>query len=578
MGIVPGVLTFGEFAPDITDLNTGESSNVQNVVPRGDGWGPFPDWVAFTSALPDICRGYFFGRNADGSVTIFAATATNIYKLSNTDFTWGNVSLGGGPYAAVPGGANWQFVQFNTKVIAVQINVVPQVFDLTSSTAFANLGGTPPQASYVAIINRFVVLAGISGFPYRVQWSGLNAITTWDNVTAQSNFQDLADGGRTSGIAGGDQFGVVFQDQAIRSLIFAPGSPVTFDILKIATNDGLLAPTGAINSGDQIFFISPQGFKRIVAGGYPEPIGKEKVDRTFFADLDSGNLQLLQATTDPTTTRVYWAYKSIAGQSTLFDTILVYDRALSRWSKLRMTGQFLAALSKPGLSLESLDAIAPGIITISGAANNGSGAIRLTLSGLTAGTAPSNTNLNIENTVTVYGVTGTTEANGVWRFTIVNSTHIDLIGSTFVNAYVSGGAIGGSLDQLPFSLDSISTAALAQLAMVGPTNALGFFNGSNLEATLETPEQDGMGRYIFVSALRPMTDCPTAACSVAFRNSAQAAVTYTGETTVGDTGNCPIQGGGIEGRYVRGKLRCPAGTSWTFAMGIEPDFRLTGTR
>jgi hypothetical protein len=62
-----------------------------------------------------------------------------------------------------------------------------------------------------------------------------------------------------------------------------------------------------------------------------------------------------------------------------------------------------------------------------------------------------------QNTVEAYGVTGNTEANGNWWFKIMDFTHIDLVGSTFTNAYVSGGAIGRAMDALTFSLESIST-------------------------------------------------------------------------------------------------------------------------
>lgn len=73
--------------------------------------------------------------------------------------------------------------------------------------------------------------------------------------------------------------------------------------------------------------------------------------------------------------------------------------------------------------------------TVTGAANNGSGAIRLTLDS-TAG-------LVGRPKVMITGVVGTTEANNAepWSFTIVDGTHIDLIGSTFTNAYVSGGIV-----------------------------------------------------------------------------------------------------------------------------------------
>lgn len=76
-------------------------------------------------------------------------------------------------------------------------------------------------------------------------------------------------------------------------------------------------------------------------------------------------------------------------------------------------------------------------IAISNAANNGAGLVRLTIAALQSG----NINLNTAGTVQVFGIIGTTEANGTWEFTIIDSTHIDLIGSQFLNAYVSGGSV-----------------------------------------------------------------------------------------------------------------------------------------
>jgi hypothetical protein len=353
-------LPFPEWRPDVSDFRGASSLTIQNVLPRGGGYGPFPDFRALSQPLPAACRGYFFARNGDGSVATFAGSATRLYKLNNTTLAWTDVSAGGAAYAALSAAFNWQFVQFNNFVIAVQQNAPPQVFDLTASTAFANLGGAPPQASFVAAINRFVVLSGLLSFPYRVQWSGLNATTTWDNVTAQSNYQDLADGGLTRGVAGGDQFGIVFQDSAIRSMTFNPGSPTVFDILKLSSSDGMFAPCSAVTAGGQTFFCSTQGFKVIPPAGYPTAIGKEKFDRAFFADVDQSNLQLCIGAADPQAPRVYWAYKSLSGRSGLFDKIIIYDYALQRATLVAMSGQYLATLAKPGLTLENLDAIAPG--------------------------------------------------------------------------------------------------------------------------------------------------------------------------------------------------------------------------
>lgn len=76
--------------------------------------------------------------------------------------------------------------------------------------------------------------------------------------------------------------------------------------------------------------------------------------------------------------------------------------------------------------------------TVSGAANNGSGLIRLTV----ASTAGMTTN----DCVWVNSVGGTVEANtggnGVcWFINVVDGTHLDLLGSTFTHAYTSGGNV-----------------------------------------------------------------------------------------------------------------------------------------
>ncbi len=66
-------------------------------------------------------------------------------------------------------------------------------------------------------------------------------------------------------------------------------------------------------------------------------------------------------------------------------------------------------------------------------ANNGSGLVRVTL----ASTALFTTGGQIR----ISGVTGTTEANGLFTATVVDGSHVDLQGTTYANAYVSGGLV-----------------------------------------------------------------------------------------------------------------------------------------
>jgi len=587
------VIPFADWKPDLSPYKAQSSQLIQNVFPRLDGYGPVASVSQYSQALPGPCRGYFYARNADQSVTVFAATASKLYKLNNTDFSWTDVSKGAGSYTAVGNGEQWQFAQFNNFVIAVQINTVPQVFDLTSSSAFADLGGSPPQARYVAVVNRFVVLSGLgTSTPYRVQWSGLNAVTTWTSGVNSSDFQDLPDGGVVRAIGGGET-GLITQDASLRRMIYAPGAPYVFQIDRVAQDKGIFAPLSLVRAGDRLFFCGNDGFYMILPGGYPVPIGKERFDRTFFADVDAGQLHLVIGASDPRATRVYWTYKSQAGSAGLFDKILVYDYGIERAALIVQSGEYLATLARPGLTLEGLDQLAAGAISITGVANNGSGAIRLTLAseignwtygfadtGHSVGQAGT-TNLSdgSQDRIEVYGITGTTEANGNWAYTVIDATHIDLVGSIFTNAYVSGGPIAGALDALTFSLDDVATSALAQLSIVDSSHKLGFFGGPiaggpALEATLDTAEQT-LDRRMRVKGFRPMTDAPTCYGSIGARENLQSSVSYSTEQPVNSKGLCPAN---VSTRLARGRVRIPAGTAWTFASGVEPTTAQEGVR
>jgi hypothetical protein len=67
---------------------------------------------------------------------------------------------------------------------------------------------------------------------------------------------------------------------------------------------------------------------------------------------------------------------------------------------------------------------------ITGAANNGSGLVRITAVGHGYSTG---------DFVSQAGILGTTEANGTWEITVITANTYDLNLSTFTNAYISGG-------------------------------------------------------------------------------------------------------------------------------------------
>ena len=587
------LMPFGEFRPDVADYMGQHSRDVLNVIPSGDGYRPIKSLGANSTALASRCMGMFYAVKNDGSVAIFAATSTKLYLLNNTNQLWTDVSKSGGTYTPPPTGTIWQFAQFNNFVIAVQQNTAPQVYDLTSSSAFADLGGSPPQASYITIVNRFVVLSGLaSPNVYRVQWSGLNSVTTWDNINLQSNYQDLADGGLVTGVAGGE-YGVIFQQRSIRRLTYQPGSAIIFEIDRISKDDGLTAPYSMINVASQVFFYSEQGFKVLQSGAVPVPIGKERVDKTFAADVDFSSLGLFIGSPDPQSQRVYWAYKSVNGTAGVFDTILIYDWVLDRWSKAGVMGEFLTPMATPGMTLEQVDAAFGNI---------GAGTV---VSSVTISTAGTGDQWNIANTLVAgqgvnftVSTTSTSVASLPTGYLVGSPYYVLASGLTTAHFKVSAtggvGALAGtavsstssglgtinyfvpSLENLTIgSLDSIGIAQLPALGAANSSHQLGFFSGPNLEATLESAEHGAGDRRIFVRGFRPITDAPGCFGSISERERQEDSVFFDNEQQVNAQGLIPQR---VSTRYARGKLRIPAGTVWTFAAGVEPDVSEEGKR
>lgn len=564
------LLSSGDYRPDVSDYEGQATQNILNVLPRGDGYGPFPSFTVYASALPSTCRGAFYALKSDGTVVTFAGTSNKLYQLNNTNYGWTDVSLGGGTYSALSATAQWQFAQTGNLVFATQANAVLQVFDLTASTTFTNALGSPPQAAYISVVGQFLVLSGLLSTPYRIQWSGLdsfNASTSWTSGINSSDFQDFPDGGIVRGVAGGEA-GIIFQDQAIRRMSFVPGSPIIFQIDRITQDKGLFAPYSIIRAAEKIFFYAGQGFHKIEPGGVPEPIGRERVDRSFLADLDKGNLQLFMGAADPRSTRVYWAYKSVAGSSGAYDKLLGYDFLLDRFFPVQSTGEYLLGISQTGLTLENLDALAPGAVAITGAASNGAGLIRLTVA--------STATLSTGQIISVSGVTGTVEANGEhWKITVLDSTHLDLVASAFTNAYVSGGIIGGSLDAMTLSLDAYATAVQPEIGQFSSTHGLGFFRGPNLEATIESAEQGTDENRVTIRGFRPITDAATLFGSASYRDTQAVVATAGAEVQLSArTGRCDMR---RDTRYSRFKVRIPSATAWTFFAGVVPDLVTGGT-
>lgn len=138
-------------------------------------------------------------------------------------------------------------------------------------------------------------------------------------------------------------------------------------------------------------------------------------------------------------------------------------------------------------------------------------------------------------------------------------------------------ALYASVDDIPYSLDSSVWAAGAPvLASLDSAKKLAFYQGPNLEATLATGEIESVpGRTALVTKVRPLTDAPNPVISISSRRTLQEPVVTSGETAQEVDGSCAQR---VSARYHRFRKRIPAGSVWTYSLGVDPDARPQGGR
>lgn len=353
----PLAVPFGPWEPDKASLDSSSALIAENVFPQSTGYGPVPAPEAVTLALPATARGSIAVRKADGSWIFYVGTKNKLFRYNTSTLGWDDVS--GTSTYLLPDGDYWSFALYGTLLIACHQGARPQTINVEGAptTKFVDLAYTspdpPPSARFVTVVNEFVFLSGIVGNESAVQWSAIGDPAYWTPGLRDSDIQVLPDGGRVTGIVGGEA-AIVFQEQAIQEFIFAAGSGQVFQRTKIEADRGAVAPWSVIKVGASIYFMDRDGFY-VFAGGASQPIGKERVNAWWKRLADPTYLQTAKTVSDPTGTRVFWAFKSQnAADPNTLDQAICYDYVLDRWSKVNFViHDWLRAETQP-LSFDNL--------------------------------------------------------------------------------------------------------------------------------------------------------------------------------------------------------------------------------
>ena len=344
------VFPFAEYRPDVADIDTGYTRNISNVIPGASSYRPVKSLTAFSNALTARCQGAIAVFALSGVPYNFAGDATKLYMLEAAAFS--DKSKVGGYATALDG--QWRFDVYGARLIAVNGTDAPQKWTLASSTIFANLGGSPPAAKYVAVVREFVFLGNLTGAPNKVRWSGFNDSEGWTTGVNQCNEQEFPVGGGIQGLVGGEVV-YVFLKTAIYYGSYV-GGDVIFQFNELEAGHGCLAPGGIIKTGNVIYFIDRTGFYSL-AGNAFTAIGEDKVNRTFLADLNQNYLDRIWGVYDWENQLVIWGYPSIASTTGAIDKILIYNPAAERWSIASIAAQVAYMSLQTGYTLDGLTSL-----------------------------------------------------------------------------------------------------------------------------------------------------------------------------------------------------------------------------
>jgi len=333
------VIPFGEFLPDSPDFSNPGLTVCQNAVASGNGYSLMPGASAIGDALDARAKGGFSALYGS-TVEDFVGTGLKLFRLTLPGGTWSDVSqVAGSPYS----GGDWvDFTQFGNELISVNGgavgNDVPQVWTLGTSTNFADLGGSPPNAATVAAVRDFVVVGhtydGTDGeVPFRVRWSGFANSGSWAvNAATQADFQDLnSSGGPVRRVMGGE-VGYVFQEKSIYQMVYE-GPPTIFRFSEIAPGIGTPAPKSVVQYGGTIFFMGPDGFYALPTGGAPTPIGRDKVDRTVLGSLTVAELPDVIGVLNKEYQAITWLYDADLSAGGEFTKGVTYSIKNGKWSE-----------------------------------------------------------------------------------------------------------------------------------------------------------------------------------------------------------------------------------------------------
>ena len=355
-------IPFGEWLPDQPEYLNPGATTANNVYYAQNSYKRFPSLVNYsTNNIGADSRGAGSFRNNAGAVFNFVAKNTDIYQLDGGTFTSRKGSLTGGNTDY------FTFTQFGNYIIVSNGVDAPQYFLMGTSTNFANLSaiatsGSVPVFRVSGVVRDFLVTGNQPTNQNRIQWSGINDITSWAAGTKQADQQDLpGSGGEIVHITSGE-IGYVFRQNQIVRMDYVGGATI-FRLSVISPNRGAVYGRTVCQDNRRVFFYADDGFFEI-NGDNVIAIGAEKVNRFFDVDLNKAFSDRICAAVDPFNQLAMWLYPSAsdtANTTGICDKILIYNYATQKWSTADASASTIFSQFVGAYTVELMDIISENL-------------------------------------------------------------------------------------------------------------------------------------------------------------------------------------------------------------------------
>jgi len=352
---------WGPWRPDTLGPN-GFCSTADGVLPitMGDGrgsqaisYGPFPGLVQANGAeaLSAECRGGAWLVKQAGTYELYFSTSTTIEKMG-ADYTLSDVETG----RTVTSGDDVCFLHFGSYLLNTDTTDGFKAYNVETPAGNNAVSGAP-AARYIFECNHVIFALDCAANNRRMESSAIGDHTNWTTQGADG-LTFISGGALICGCDLENGQGLIFQERAMSLIQFPGSSGSLYDIRTVSDGRGSVGARSMVAFDGMVFYLASDGFYKFDTTNGNIPIGAEKVNRWFLAQIDNSRLNEVQGALDPLNKVVLWRFPSSSNSSTsIFDRIIGYDWQLNEWFTLTVDTGWLARFATPGYTLEDMDAL-----------------------------------------------------------------------------------------------------------------------------------------------------------------------------------------------------------------------------